>query len=113
MLNAYKNNTLHAHKTAYVYNKITKERKPFKFRLMTDEEITETQFMRGLDSNITRMDIATNSGIDVNTKSQLIIDGYFWTIETIKQKMTKSNNGIFRNADEKITYMALSTGGVK
>ena len=111
MLHCYKNTTLHNHLTAYICDKATKERKAFKYRLMTDAEIDETQFMRGLDSSTTKMDIATNNSINVNTKSQLIIDGYYWAIETIKEKITKSNSGMFRKADEKIIYMALSSGG--
>ena len=86
MLNAFKNTTLNAFKTAYLYDTETKEKKPFKYRLMTDKEIDELQYMRGLDSIRSSMTIATNSSLEFDTKSSLIIDGFFIALSRLAKR---------------------------
>jgi hypothetical protein len=107
MLNAFKNTTLNAFKTAYLYDVETKEKKPFKYRLMTDKEIDELQYMRGLDSMRSSMTIATNSSLEFDTKSRLIIDGFFYSVITITEMVTDNFNGMFRNTTEKTKFLAV------
>jgi len=106
MLNTFKSTTLNAFKTAYIHTS-TGEKIPFKYRLMTDKEVEEMQFMRGLESGRTTMSIATNDTIEVDTKSRLIIDGFYYSIITITGKLTDSQNGMFRKVGEKTLYMAV------
>ena len=107
MLNTFKNTTLNAFKTAYLYDAETKEKKPFKYRLMTDKEIDELQYMRGLDSMRSSMTIATNSSLELDTKSRLIIDGFFYSVITISEKVTDNFNGMFRNTTERTKFLAV------
>jgi len=113
MLNVFKPITLKAFKTAYVYNPITKEKKPFKFEYMTDKEVTEMQLLRGLDRDSTTVEIKTLDQINFDTKSQIILDGFFWTIETMPPpKLLPNKNGMYRNITEKLTYLQLKSGAV-
>ena len=112
MLNVYKNTTLYAFKTAFIFNQTTKEKRPFKYRLMTDKEVDELQFMRGLDSGRTTMTIATNDTVNIDTKSRLIIDGFFYSVITTTEKTTDNYNGMFRRVKERTLYMAVESGAV-
>lgn len=113
MLNVFKPITVKAFKTAYVYNPITKEQKPFKFEYMTDKEVTELQLLRGLDRNTTTIEIKTTDPIYLDTKSQIILDGFYWTIESMPPpKLLPNKNGMYRNITEKLTYLQLKSGAV-
>jgi len=107
MLNCFKNTTLNAFKTAYIYDVETKEKQPFKYRLMTDKEVEELQFMRGLESSKTTMTIATNNTITIDTKSSLIINGAFYSVITFVEKVNDSYNGMFRKVKERTLYIAV------
>lgn len=112
MLNAFKNTTLNAFKTAFIYNPVTEAKQPFKYRLMTDKEIKELQFMKGLDTDTTTMTIATNDTVYIDTKSRLIINGFFYSVIAVTEKLSDNINGMFRNTTERTLYMVVETGAV-
>lgn len=106
MLNTFKNTTLNAFKTGFIQT-VTKEKMTFKYRLMTDKEITELDYMRGLGSNKSAMTIATNDSVEIDTKSRLIIDGFFYSVITVTEKLTDNYNGMFRKTSERTLYIAV------
>lgn len=112
MLNMFKSKSLQAHRHGYIFDQSTGEKIIFKFRYMTDTEIEELQFMQGIDSARSTVNIATYTNTKIDTKTRLIIDGYTYTIEKLQRKTAAAKNGLYRTTKGGITYITAQTGAI-
>jgi len=96
MLNIFKSKSNHQYRTAYVI-RTDRTQYPFKYRRMTNEDITKIQYIEGLRTQAEEFVIATTDQFDFSILSLSVnIDEVRYKILDSYLENTPTSNGMFR-----------------
>jgi hypothetical protein len=96
MLNIFKSKSNHQYRTAYIIRP-DRTQFAFKYRRMTNEDVTKIQYIEGLRTQAEELVIATTDQFDFDILSLTVsIDDIRYKILDSYRENTNSSNGLFR-----------------
>jgi hypothetical protein len=104
MINVYKNKSLHNYRTASVLRE-DRTQYSFKYRRMTNEDVSKVQLITGLRTEAEQFIIATTNQFDFSILNlPVIIDNVRYTILDSYREDQVNTSGLFRQA-QLTTYL--------